>query len=99
MHAMLIPPENRGMNTYLIVERGDSRKAKEVFNRAGINVRENEVLLIKLKNTPGTMSEACKRVSDNKINMTYAFCVAISKTTSYFLLGTEDNEKALKALG
>lgn len=96
--TMLLPPDDRNINTHLIVEMEDKEKAKSRLVELGIPAKEKEVMLITLENKPGTMAETVMRVSQEGINLTYAFSVAVSPTTSYFLLASEDNEKALAVL-
>ncbi len=96
--VMLLPPEDRGINTHLIVESADVEKANEVLKRLGLSVKEKEALLIKLENRPGTMAEAAQKIAEKGVNLKYAFSVAIDPTKSYILLGAEDNKAALEAL-
>ena len=96
--SILMPPEDRGINTHLIVEREDLPKAKEKLVAMGIHAHEKEVIIIKLDNKPGTMADAAKKISENGINLTYAFSVSMTPTLSYVLLGSDNNEAALAAL-
>ncbi|MEW6748479.1 MAG: ACT domain-containing protein [Candidatus Micrarchaeota archaeon] len=96
--SILMPPENRGINTHLIVEKADLQKAKAKLKAMGIEVQEKEVIIIKLENRPGTMADAAKKISENGINLTYAFSVSMTPTLSYVLLGSDDNKAALAAL-
>ncbi len=98
LKVMLLPPEDRGINTHLVVENADLGKVHEVLERMGINTKEKEVVLIELKNSPGTLAETTKRISDKGINLIYAFSVTMSPEKSYVLFGSEDNKAALKAL-
>jgi hypothetical protein len=95
---LLMPPEDRGINTHLVVENKDLPKVRQKVKEAGIVAVEKEVIIIKLDNRPGTMADAAKKIAENGINLTYAFSVAMTPTLSYVLLGASDNEKALKAL-
>jgi hypothetical protein len=96
--TILLPPEDRGINTHLIVENADMEKAKTKLDELGINHQEKEVLLLRLENRPGTMAEAAMKISEKGINLTYAFSVAMDDTHSFVLIGCENNKAALEAL-
>ncbi len=96
--SMIMPPEERGITTVLVVETADRAKARKKLKELGIKANEKEAILIKLDNRPGTMAESAKKISDRGINLLYAFSVAINPQTSYVLLGTADNQGAIKAL-
>jgi hypothetical protein len=96
--SIMMPPDDREINTHLIVENADLPKVRDALKRNGISAIEKEVIIIKLENRPGTMAEAAKRISDRGINLVYAFSVTMTPTMSYVLLGTADNRAALNAL-
>lgn len=98
VRTILMPPEDRGINTHLVVEAADLPKAKEILKKLGTPAMEKEVLLITLENVPGTMAAATRKISENGINLTYAFSVAMTPELSYVLFGCEDNKAALKAI-
>ncbi len=96
--AIVMPPDDREINTHLIVENSDIEKARRKLKDMKLKAIEKEVIIIRLENKPGTMAAAAKRISDRGINLLYAFSVTMSPTMSYVLLGTADNKAALKAL-
>ncbi|MFH0736974.1 MAG: hypothetical protein V1827_00260 [Candidatus Micrarchaeota archaeon] len=96
--SIIMPPEDRGINTHLIIESADLPKARKKLKDLGIEAQDKEVVIIKLDNRPGTMAEATKRISDKGVNLLYAFSVTMTPTMSYVLLGATDNQAALKAL-
>jgi hypothetical protein len=95
---LVMPPEDRGISAHLIIEGPDMPKVRKFLAQKGLSVIEKEVIIIKLENRPGTMAEAAKKISDKGINLLYAFSVTMSPSLSYVLLGTSDNQDALKAL-
>ena len=95
---ILMPPEDRSINTHLVIEKADVPKAKDKLKAMGVETQEKEVIIIKLENRPGTMADAAKKISENGINLTYAFSVSMTPTLSYVLLGADDNKAALAAL-
>jgi hypothetical protein len=96
--SIVMPPEDRSINTHLVVEVADLPKVKPVLKKLGVSAMEKEVIIIRLENRPGTMAEAAKKISDRGVNLVYAFSVTMTPTLSYVLLGTADNKAALKAL-
>ncbi|MCI0503753.1 ACT domain-containing protein [Candidatus Micrarchaeota archaeon] len=96
--SIVMPPEDRSINTHLIVENADLPKIRPVLKKLGVNAMEKEVIIIRLENRPGTMADAAKKISDRGINLVYAFSVTMTPTLSYVLLGASDNKQALKAL-
>ncbi|MFH1520562.1 MAG: hypothetical protein ABID61_02875 [Candidatus Micrarchaeota archaeon] len=98
IRPLLMPPEDRQINTHLVVEKGDLETARKVLSNLGMHVVEKEVIIITLENKPGTMADAASKISSKGINLVYAFSVSMTPTLSYVLLGTADNEAALKAL-
>jgi hypothetical protein len=95
---IVMPPEDRGINTHLIIEAKDAPAAREALNGIGMVFMEKEVIIIKLENKPGTMAEAAKKISDKGINLLYAFSVTMNPHLSYVLLGSSDNVAALEAI-
>jgi aspartokinase len=95
---IMMPPEDREINTHLIIEKADLSKAKAKLKKLGQKFVDKEVIIITLENKPGTMAEAASRISSKGINLVYAFSVAMTPNLSYVLLGTADNQAALKAL-
>jgi hypothetical protein len=96
--SILMPPEDRGINTHLVVESADLPKVKAKLKELGVEAQAKEVIIIKLDNRPGTMADAAKRISEKGVNLVYAFSVAMTPSMSYVLLGATDNKAALRAL-
>ncbi len=98
IRCIVMPPEDRSINTHLIVENADLPKIRPILKKLGVTAMEKEVIIIKLENKPGTMADAAKKISDRGVNLVYAFSVTMTPTLSYVLLGASDNKAALKAL-
>jgi hypothetical protein len=96
--ALMIPPEDRGINTHIAVENADLAKVRKKLKECGLTAVEKEVIIIKLENRPGTMADAAKKIAARGINLTYVFSVAMTSEMYYVLLSTSDNQAALKAL-
>ena len=43
LKTILLPPEDRGINTHLVVENADLEKARERFKSMGVKFSEKEV--------------------------------------------------------
>jgi len=95
---ILMPPEDRGINTHMVIEKSDLAKAKDKFKQLKVKAVDKEIIIITMVNTPGMMAEAAGKISARGINMNYAFSVPMTASLSYVLLGTENNDAALKAL-
>jgi len=60
--TILMPPEEREMNTHLVVEKSDLPKVRELVKKKGINAIEKEVIIITMENKPGTLADAVSKV-------------------------------------
>ncbi|MBU0532515.1 hypothetical protein KKB44_03410 [Candidatus Micrarchaeota archaeon] len=96
--TLLLPPEDRHINTHLIVECSDIEKTRVKLVELGVPVKEKEAVLIQMQNKPGTMAEAVKKISEKGINLTYAFSVTMDSEISYLLLAATDNRSILDVL-
>jgi len=98
IRTLIMPPDDRGINTHLVAENADLPRARELLKKHGMPVMEKEVLLIRLDNKPGTMADVTRKIAESGVNLTYAFSVAMTPTTSYVLFGSSDNKKALDSI-
>ncbi|MBN1170041.1 hypothetical protein JXA56_03375 [Candidatus Micrarchaeota archaeon] len=96
--AIILPPEDRNINTHLVVEQSDLAEARKLLGEMGAVYVEKEVILIRLENKPGTMAMAATKIAEKGINLTYAFSVTMNDKYSLILLGSDDNKEAIKAL-
>ncbi len=97
--TILMPPKDRKISTHLVIEKADLAKARKKLEELKIKANEKEVIIIPMENRPGTMAKAVSKISSKGINLIYAFSVTMTPKISYALLGAEDNNAALKALG
>jgi hypothetical protein len=73
---------------------------REVLGSAHDRWTETEVLVLELDNRPGSFSMAAKKLADEHVNITYAYCsagAAGGRTTAVFKI--QDLKKAMKVLG
>jgi hypothetical protein len=94
--SLLLPPEERDINTHLVIEISDLEKTKVKLVEMGVPFKEKERVLIKMENRPGAMAETVKKISDTGINLIYAFSVTMTPEMSYLILGAADNKAVLE---
>jgi hypothetical protein len=97
VNALMMPPDDRGINTHLVVENEDLPRARETLRRLGLATTEKEVVLAKLENRPGSMAAATGKMAAAGVNLLYAFSLTMDEK-SYTLFGTSDNKKALEVI-
>ncbi len=98
INALIAPPDDRNINCHLIVEKRDIPKIRKKLGELGIAAIEKEILFLLLENRPGVLAEVTSRISGQAISITYAFGVEMDPDTSLLLLGTSNNQAALKSL-
>ncbi|MDR0935235.1 MAG: ACT domain-containing protein [Oscillospiraceae bacterium] len=79
-------------------------RAAETLRAGGYTVNLADVLLVEMPNTPGAFSKALKKMSDNGINIEYAYTHSTSpgengESSAYAVLRVNDTERALGLLG
>jgi hypothetical protein len=63
------------------------------------DVRENEVIIVELQNSPGALKNITERLSQQDINISYIYCTTCSEgCPAKIILSTQDNAKALALL-
>lgn len=90
--TILLPPEDRNINTHLVIEKSDLEKARVKLVEMGVKMKEKEVALVRMDNKPGAMADIVRKISDTGINLTYAFSVTMNTEMSYLLLAGVDNK-------
>lgn len=77
----------------------DAAKAEKVLADDGYLIKVNDVVGVKIGDTPGKLSAALKVLDDNKINMDYLYAfMSRTEKHAYVVIRVEDNEAAEKAL-
>lgn len=77
----------------------DTRKALAVFEARGALVVENDVLIIENDNKPGSLSQIAAVLSEEKINIEYAYLASMpSARKGLLILRVQDPKKALRVL-
>jgi hypothetical protein len=77
----------------------DTQKAMHLFERRGLLVIDNNVLMIENSNKPGSLAKIAERLAKAKINIEYAYLATSPGSKSGLLIvRTEKVEKALQVL-
>jgi len=77
----------------------DYRKALHVFEERGALVVEDDVLLIKGSNRPGSLATIARKLARAKLNIEYAYCATPpDEKKGLLVLRINDVKKALKVL-
>ena len=77
----------------------DAEKARDVLRQEHDRWTETEVLMLELDNQPGAFARVAKRLADEQMNITYAYCTAGQRgeaTTAVFKVA--DTDKAIDIL-
>ncbi len=71
----------------------------ELIQNGYEDVRENEVIIVELENTPGALKNISERLTQNDINIAYIYCTTCLKgCPAKIILSTSDNERAFELL-
>jgi hypothetical protein len=71
----------------------------ELTNNGYEDVRENEVIIIELENTPGALKNISERLTQKDINIAYIYCTTCSQgCPAKIILSTSDNDLAFELL-
>lgn len=77
----------------------DPRKAKEALEVSNFTVRENDVIVVGVSDSPGGLAGILRILNDADINVEYAYAfVQKSGEKAVVVLRVEDPEAGLKAL-
>ena len=77
----------------------DTQKAMHLFERRGLLVVDNKVLMIENSNKPGSLAEIAKRLGKAKINIEYAYLATSPDSKKGLLIVRTDKvDKALAVL-
>ena len=77
----------------------DTQKAMHLFERRGLLVVDNNVLMIENSNKPGSLAEIAKRLGKAKINIEYAYLATSPDSKKGLLIVRTDKvDKALAVL-
>ncbi|MFH1061865.1 MAG: ACT domain-containing protein [Candidatus Omnitrophota bacterium] len=71
----------------------------ELTNNGYEDVRENEVIVVELENTPGALKNISERLTQKDINISYIYCTTcLQGCPAKIVLSTSDNERAFELL-
>jgi hypothetical protein len=88
--------DNKGLIMFV---SEDNRKAKNLLKARNYNVREEEVILVKLDNKSGALQALTKRISEAGIDLTLVYgSVEKGARKSQIVLISENNKAVLAAI-
>ncbi len=74
-------------------------KALMLIEQQGLYLNEQEVLVVKVRNNPGALSEIARTLARADINIDYAYCAASKhQPEGCLILKTENAERTLQVL-
>ena len=77
----------------------DTETAEKVLKEEGYLIKVNDVVGVKIGDTPGNLSAALRVLDEKKINMDYLYAfMARTEKHAYVVIRVEDNDAAEKAL-
>ena len=77
----------------------DTETAEKVLKEEGYLIKVNDVVGVKIGDTPGKLSAALRVLDEKKINMDYLYAfMARTEKHAYVVIRVEDNDVAEKAL-
>ena len=77
----------------------DTEIAEKVLKEEGYLIKVNDVVGVKIGDTPGKLSAALRVLDEKKINMDYLYAfMARTEKHAYVVIRVEDNDAAEKAL-
>lgn len=63
------------------------------------DVKENEVIIVELENTPGALKNISERLTQKDINIAYIYCTTcVQGCPAKIILSTSDNDRAFELL-
>ena len=84
---------------FVMFVSGDNNKAKKILKDKKYDVREEEVIIVCVDNTPGTLQAVTQAIADAGIDVTFIYGSAErSSRTSSLVLTCEDNNGALNLI-
>lgn len=77
----------------------DTETAEKVLKEEGYLIKVNDIVGVKIGDTPGKLSAALRVLDEKKINMDYLYAfMARTEKHAYVVIRVEDNDAAEKAL-
>ncbi|MBA7510829.1 hypothetical protein ES705_02818 [subsurface metagenome] len=84
---------------YFMLLTEDSSKAEQALKSAGFTASQEEVIAIELENEVGAAKKTTQKLADAGVNLKYCYGSTGNGTMALLVFNSNDNEKALKALG
>ncbi|MBA7485368.1 hypothetical protein ES707_20914 [subsurface metagenome] len=84
---------------YFMLLTEDSSKAEQALKSGGFIASQEEVIAIELENEVGAAKKTTQKLADAGVNLKYCYGSTGNGTMALLVFNSNDNEKALKALG
>jgi hypothetical protein len=84
---------------YFMLLTEDSSKAEQALKSAGFTASQEEIIAIELENEVGAAKKTTQKLADAGVNLKYCYGSTGNGTMALLVFNSNDNEKALKALG
>lgn len=100
-----------GANINAMVARGEKKlayfhiiadphiKAMNALKKADFKVTNEDVILVEMANKPGEIQKVAEKIADAGIDILYNYGSAGSGRTSFCVFRTDNDKKAMKAIG
>ncbi|MEM4390017.1 MAG: ACT domain-containing protein [Candidatus Micrarchaeia archaeon] len=93
-----IAADTVGGKAFIRIVCSNERKAEEVLRKKKYKVVTSEVIVVKLKNRPGELSEMTKKLAKARINIENVHLLHKGAEEGIFALKVDKHDKALKVL-
>lgn len=85
-------------NANFVLITDSNAKAKRALVKMGIEVKEEDVVLVEMPNKPGELEKVAKKLSDSGINVNYLYGTTGSVKSCICIFKTSDNVKAVRVI-
>lgn len=95
--AILATESGSGAEFRLIT--GKNAKAKKALATLGVEIREEDVICIRMPNKAGRLRKIAKKLAEAAVNVNRAWATSSGGKSATVVLQTSDDKKALAAMG
>jgi hypothetical protein len=73
-------------------------KAKKALAPLGVEIKENDVIIVEMPNKPGELQKVAKKIGDAGINIIYAYGTSAGGRSGNCIFATSDDAQAIKLI-
>lgn len=96
INAMCAWGDKKKAYFYIVADR--HLKAKNALTKAKFKVADEDVILLEMPNKPGEIQKVAQKIAAAGINILYAYGSGGTGRTSFVVVKTENDKKAIKAI-